>query len=186
MSIHPSDLEFMEKIRQGRLRKAGLRGIYVTASCEEGLDAYRRFSRGRGTYFWGLPGRGKTYAAACCVRLAIEDGINAKLTTSKALLDAVKDDYDGADSDALGWAERYELLVLDDLGVERSTDWAMETLTGLVDARVSAGLPTIFTSNYSLGDLRDRWGGMNGMRLASRIAGSCERVELTGNDRRWQ
>ena len=60
----------------------------------------------------------------------------------------------------------------------------METLTGLIDARVASGLPTIVTSNYGLGELRDRWGGMQGMRVASRLGGACERIEMTGRDRR--
>ena len=60
----------------------------------------------------------------------------------------------------------------------------METLSGLLDARVAEGLPTIVTSNYALGDLAERWGDMPGMRLASRLGGACERVEVTGRDRR--
>ena len=172
------------KMLESRLRKAGLRGEYATAACTEGALAYRRARDGRGTYLHGMPGRGKTYAAAAAVRLAVRDGLTAKLVTAKGLLDAIKAEWDGGERGALERAERYDLLALDDLGVERPTEWAMETLTGLIDTRVSAGLPTIVTSNYSLGELRDRWGGMPGMRLASRLGGACERVEMTGPDRR--
>lgn len=55
---------------------------------------------------------------------------------------------------------------------------------GLIDARVASGLPTIVTSNFSLGELRDRWGGMPGMRIASRLGGACERIQMGGVDRR--
>lgn len=174
----------MAMVRESRLRKAGLRGDYMRADSPEGRAAFERFKQGRGTYFWGLPGRGKTHAAACCVRLAVEQGRKAKLTTAKALLDAIKAEWDGGEKGVLKRAEGYELLVLDDLGVERPTEWAMETLTGLVDARVAEGLPTVFTSNYGLGELRDRWGGMQGARIASRIGGACEVIELGGEDRR--
>lgn len=174
----------LRQMRESRLRKAGLRGGYMTADSAEGRAAFERFKQGRGTYLWGLPGRGKTYAAACCVRLAVSQGRDCKMTTAKALLDAVKAEYDGGEKVTLRRAERYELLALDDLGMERPTEWAMETLTGLIDARVAEGLPTVITSNYSLGELRDRWGGMQGARIVSRIAGACERIELTGSDRR--
>ena len=60
----------------------------------------------------------------------------------------------------------------------------METITSLIDARVASGLPTIVTSNFSLGELRDRWGGMSGMRIASRLGGACERIQMGGVDRR--
>lgn len=174
----------LRQMRESRLRKAGLRGGYMSADSAEGRAAFERFKQGRGTYLWGLPGRGKTYAAACCVRLAVSQGRDCKMTTAKALLDAVKAEYDGGEKGTLRRAERYELLALDDLGMERPTEWAMETLTGLIDARVAEGLPTVITSNYSLGELRDRWGGMQGARIVSRIAGACERIELTGSDRR--
>lgn len=183
--LMPDELrDTLRKVMDSRMRKAGLLGSYADAECRDGRDAFARAVDGCGTYLHGLPGRGKTYAAACAIRLAVLCGMSAKLVTAKGLLDAIKAEWDGGERGALLRAERYDLLALDDLGVERPTEWAMETLTGLIDARVSAGLPTIVTSNYSLGELRDRWGGMPGMRIASRLGGACERVELTGADRR--
>lgn len=176
--------EMRRQIIESRLRKAGLRGTYADAACAVGEDAYRRARDGRGTYLWGLPGRGKTYAAAAAVRMAVMAGWDARLVTAKALLDAVKAEWDGGEKGTIYRAERYRLLALDDLGVERPTEWAMETITGLIDARVASGLPTIVTSNFSLGELRDRWGGMPGMRIASRLGGACERIQMGGVDRR--
>lgn len=114
------------------------------------------------------------------------DGGRAKLMTAKALLDGIKAEWDGGERGTLDRAERYDLLALDDLGMERPTDWAKETITRLIDARTMRGLPTIITSNYRLGQLRDIWGGVEGDRLVSRIAGSCERVEMSGPDRRMR
>ena len=148
----------------------------------------RIVERGRGAYLWGEPGRGKTYAAAHAVRVAVERSKGtkppAKLVSAKHLLDSIRDGFNGGDRDALRRAETVPLLALDDLGAERPTDWAIETLTGLIDARTAEGLPTIVTSNYSLGQLRELWGGMPGARIASRLGGACERIEVTGPDRR--
>ena len=176
--------EMRRQIIESRLRKAGLRGTYADAACAVGEEAYRRARDGRGPYLWGLPGRGKTYAAAAAVRMAVMAGWDARLVTAKALLDAVKAEWDGGEKGTIYRAERYRLLALDDLGVERPTEWSMETITGLIDARVASGLPTIVTSNFSLGELRDRWGGMPGMRIASRLGGACERIQMGGVDRR--
>ena len=162
--------EAVARIRASRLRKAGLAGAYASADCEEGRRVYGLVERGRGAYLWGAPGRGKTYAAACAVRLRVEaDG---------------RSGYDGGDRRALERAERYGLLALDDLGAERPTEWAVETLTRLIDARTTRGLPTIVTSNLKLSELRSAWGGISGARVASRLAGACERIEFTGPDRR--
>lgn len=183
-SIRTSDGEWEARCRQSRLHKAGLFGPYMQADSAEGRAAYDRCSEGRGTYLFGPPGVGKTHAAACCVRLALEAGRKAKLAKSVDLLEAVKAGFDGGWGGALDYAKACDLLAVDDLGMERPTEWAMETLSALVDHRTSRGLPTVVTSNYPLGELRNRWGGMEGNRLVSRIAGACERVEMRGADRR--
>ena len=132
----------------------------------------------------GEPGTGKTYAAACAVRMAVLDGTSAKLVTTSRLLDDIRSEYDGGERGVLRRAERYRLLALDDLGAERPTEWAIETLTRLIDTRVAEGLPTIVTSNYRIGQIRDLWGGMAGKRVASRLAGACRPIEVKGQDRR--
>lgn len=174
--------EHMRAVRASRLRKAGLFGEYAEADTPQGQEAYERSKKGRGTFLFGPCGTGKTLSAACAVRLAVLDGKRAKLVTAKQLLDSVKAGYDGGDRGALDRAEAYDLLALDDLGVERSTEWALETITRLIDTRTTRQRPTIVTSNYRLGELRDRWGGVPGQRIVSRIAGACERVEMGGED----
>ena len=174
--------EHMRSVRASRLRKAGLFGEYAQADTPEGRAACERARDGRGTFLFGPCGTGKTLSAACAVRMFAEEGKRAKLVTAKQLLDSIREGFDGGDKGALQRAERYDLLALDDLGVERSTEWALETLTRLIDTRTTRQRPTIVTSNYRLGELRDRWGGISGQRIASRIAGACERVEMGGED----
>ena len=139
--------QMMRKARECRLRKAGLRGGYMRAQSDIGERVCRIVERGRGAYLWGEPGRGKTYAAAHAVRVAVERSKGtkppAKLVSAKHLLDSIRDGFNGGDRDALRRAETVPLLALDDLGAERPTDWAIETLTGLIDARTAQGLPTI-------------------------------------------
>lgn len=194
-----SDIDVaMRRIAASRLRKAGLAGAYLTADCELGRRVDELVRKGRGAYLWGRPGRGKTYAAACAVRLATEregygmrptEGIRervpiARIVSTADLLSREREGYDGGQRGAIDRAASVGLLVLDDLGAEKATDWACEQLTRLVDRRVSSGRPLIVTSNLSLGELSKAWGGMPGERLVSRLAGACERIEVTGADRR--
>lgn len=187
----PEFIEVMRKIRESRLQKAGLRGCYLTAKSELGDEVCKLVSAGCGVYLFGQPGRGKTYAAAQAVRIATERApINeraAQLISSKHLLDGIKAGYglNQDTQDMLTIAEKIPVLALDDLGAERPTDWAIETLSSIIDVRTAAGLPIIITSNFSLGELRELWGGMPGARVASRIAGACKRIEVTGKDRRF-
>lgn len=181
----PEYVEAMAKIRASRLRAAGLTGEYARAECELGRAVYGMAKAGRGVYLHGPVGTGKTYAAACAVRKWLDGGGKARLVTAKKLLDQGRDGFkDGGDRHALERAERIPLLALDDVGLERPTEWAVEALCGLIDERAKRGLPTVFTSNYRLGELKKRLGGIDGERVASRIAGSCERIEVAGEDRR--
>lgn len=179
--------EAMAAIRESRLRKAGLYGAYAEADSEIGALVLERAERGRGSYLWGPCGTGKTYAAAHAVRAFALSGRRARLVTTTALLDGIKDGFDrGGDHGALERAERCDLLALDDLGAERATGWALETLTRLIDTRTARGLPTVVTSNYRLGELRDMWGGVTGQRIASRVAGACDIANIGGEDRRLE
>lgn len=72
------------------------------------------------------------------------------------------------------------LLVLDDLGAEKSSDFAIQSLYLIIDRRYSREQQTIITSNLSLGEIAEKIGD----RIASRIAGMCKVVELKGKDRR--
>ena len=72
------------------------------------------------------------------------------------------------------------LLILDDLGAEKTTEWVLQTLYIILNNRYSNLKRTIITSNLSLDELRDKIGD----RIASRIAGMCKIVKLTGCDRR--
>jgi DNA replication protein DnaC len=71
-------------------------------------------------------------------------------------------------------------LILDDLGTEKTTDWALQTLFIIINRRYNAELPTVITSNLALALLAD----ILGERIASRINGMCLYVELDGKDRR--
>lgn len=204
MSTPGSEAELVAAVRRSRLRKAGLGGAYLDADSELGRRVDELVRRGRGAYLWGRPGRGKTHAAACAVRLAMERAgyglgtvvggtgqprFPARIVTTAELLAAERAAFDGGAPGAMGRAASAGLLVLDDIGAERATDWAVEQLTRLVDRRVADGLPIVCTSNLPLGRLGEAWGGMPGERLVSRLAGACERIEVTGDDwrlREWR
>lgn len=80
------------------------------------------------------------------------------------------------------------LLVLDDLGTEKITHWTREILFDVLDRRLSLKRPTVITSNLNLDDLERRLTSEKddpyGERVASRIAGGCEVLEVKGADYR--
>lgn len=73
-----------------------------------------------------------------------------------------------------------ELLVIDDLGAEKTSEWVLQTFYIILNRRYSDKLQTIITSNLSLDELREKLGD----RIASRIAGMCKIIQLHGKDKR--
>ena len=80
-----------------------------------------------------------------------------------------------------------DLLVLDDLGAERATEWVDETMNSIVNTRYNDRRATIFTSNYEDGpdpDALDSLLARVGFRMHSRLRGMCEFLDYDGPDYR--
>ena len=75
-----------------------------------------------------------------------------------------------------------EVLVIDDIGTEKPSDWVAETLYNLVNSRYENTKTTIFTSNLELDELADKVDD----KLASRITEMTDIIKSTGKDKRKQ
>lgn len=71
-------------------------------------------------------------------------------------------------------------LILDDLGVEKTSDWSLQTFYTIINRRSNKHLPTVITTNLSMDEIGQKLGG----RIASRVKGMCKIIHLTGRDRR--
>jgi DNA replication protein DnaC len=90
-------------------------------------------------------------------------------------------DADITESQILEKYSEVEVLILDDLGVEKTSDWAFQLLYILINRRYENQKKTIITSNFSLEELSKRLGDD---RISSRIQGMCKLIEKSGNDYR--
>ena len=98
-------------------------------------------------------------------------------------LEDLRDSYDGKDSDfeqVLSMVKSCKLLIIDDIGAERVTDWVRERMVSIINTRVSNNLSTIYTSNLSPEELKEELGD----RISSRVLGSSQVIEIVSGDRR--
>jgi DNA replication protein DnaC len=130
----------------------------------------------------GKVGRGKTHQAWGAIRALAVTGLRVSWTVSTAAdLYASLRPRPGVDAETV--FQRYatsRLLVVDDLGASKSTEWTEEINYRLINHRYEHELPTLFTSNVPPKDLA----GELGERVASRLVEMTTRVVLTGEDRR--
>lgn len=149
----------------------------------------------RSLFIVGNIGCGKTYLASCLARDMHRRGHTVRWARVGDILADIRRTFNSRDThDPL---ERYKTtacLVLDDLGKERPTEWAVEQLFALIDARYNAELPLIVTSNYGGAELVFRltpttpWGEKGdpttGQAIVDRLRSMCEIVLLTGKSLR--
>lgn len=140
---------------------------------------------GKGLYLYGDCGTGKTHIAYAIWEKSRKLGRLAKIYNSPEMFDVIRDFYgkkgvDYRDNELKMLIDFEGILIIDDVGAEKPTEWVAETFYKIVNVRYEKQLPTIFTSNLSLDGLAEQIGD----RIASRIAEMCEVIKLKGNDRR--
>lgn len=134
-------------------------------------------------YIHGAAGSGKTHLAVALARaVAKHPGEVLKTNPINIFRDVRASEGAQGEIDAIKSYIGRKILIIDDIGVSKDTDFSFQTLYEIIDGRYSAmsgGL--IFTSNLSLNDLAVK---LNDDRLTSRIAGMCKIIKTTGPDRR--
>lgn len=139
----------------------------------------------RGLYIHGAVGTGKTHIAYALYKYAHETmRLRCRVYNTTELLWDIRKDFSRDINDKKHWDEELSeyrgLLILDDIGAERMTDFVAETFYLVINNRYNEMLPMVFTSNLNISDLAAQIGD----RTASRIVEMCDVVELFGGDRR--
>ena len=177
--------------RERALRKAGIPEIYW--DIPEDTSYLEAIDNG-GLFIYGKVGRGKTWLSVATMKAWMNRNRSerAVFTDAMSFLSHIRRAYDGGDTEreAMWRFIGAKLLVFDDFGKGRPSEWSLERMENLVQERYTTGRPTIFTSQWMGADLIGRLaeGGSteSATAIASRIVQRCKMVELTGPDRRMR
>jgi DNA replication protein DnaC len=144
---------------------------------DEKLDA------GRGLWFMGPVGTGKTTLAMLVSKAALRAGRSVAIYSLPRLLNEIRDTHRAERShvDLLDRLTAVDLLHIDDVGAERTTDWVLEELYSIVNARYEDERSMVITTN-----ILDREALCEQIteRTVSRLTEMCDELPLIGHDRR--
>jgi DNA replication protein DnaC len=149
------------------------------ANVEDNLD------RGRGFWFYGTVGTGKTSLAMVISRAAIEAGRSVVISSMPRLLADIRATYEEGSGrsyiDLFRRLSQVDLLHIDDVGTEKTTEWVLEQLYSIVNERWQEQRSIVVTTNL---DDRDQLREQVGARTVSRLSEMCATIPIMGRDLR--
>lgn len=147
------------------------------------VDNFQKFrADGKGLLLYGTVGTGKSYAAGCIANALIDKGTPALMTNFSRIVNTLSGMWDGK-QEYLDSLRQFPLLIIDDLGAERDTEFVNETVEAVIDARCRSKLPLIVTTNLTAEQLKNTE-DLRHERAYSRIMEMCIPIECKGYDRR--
>lgn len=139
---------------------------------------------GKGLLLFGTVGTGKTYLAACIANCLIDKDYRVLMTNFARLTNQIQGMFDGK-QEFIDSFNRYSLLIIDDLGAERKSEFMQEMVFNIIDSRYRSGLPFIITTNLTMDEIKKPQ-EIGYSRIYDRILERCFPVEVSGISRRRQ
>lgn len=130
---------------------------------------------------WGDCGTGKSFMAACIANAAIDAGMTARFITVPEIEQRLWNTDKVSLYDELN---HVGLLIIDDFGCERRTDYMDEIKFNLIDGRLRSGKPCVITTNLTLNDFAAP-ADLTQKRIISRIFERAKTFHVSGDDRRF-
>lgn len=157
----------------------------LTDAMRRYVDAFpRMLASGQGLLLWGNSGTGKTFAACEVANALIDNGYSVFVSSFSRIANVLQDTKEGRQK-YINNLNRYHLVVIDDLGVERQTQYMQEIVYNIIDSRYRAGKPMIITTNLDISELK-KPSDVSNIRIYDRIIERCFPVEVNGKSRRRQ
>ena len=134
-----------------------------------------------GLLIWGDVGTGKSFIAGCIANALLEQGIPVLMTNFSRILNALSGLYSQEKNQFIDSLNQYSLLILDDLGIERNSEFALEQVYHVIDSRFRSKLPLIVTTNLTLEELKHPRDQAHA-RIYSRVLEQCVPLKINNQD----
>lgn len=155
----------------------------VSAGMQSYCENFPRLRRdGKGILLYGDVGTGKSFFAACIVNELVSKGYRCRMTTFSRLTNQISAIWNGK-MNFIDELATLDLISIDDLGVERDTEYMNEHITTIVDTLYRAKVPMVITSNFSPQQMTEEC-DIRRKRIYDRLLERCHPVMMVGESRR--
>ena len=151
--------------------------MYMAKNYVEHFDELKM--TGSGLLLWGPTGSGKTFFAGCIANALIDQCKTVYMTNFSKVINKLTGAYTEDKNLIIDEMVKSSLLIIDDLGIERNTEYATEQVYNVIDARYRSGKPMIITTNIGIDDLRNPK-DLAHKRIYDRILEKCVPVLIDG------
>lgn len=138
----------------------------------------------QGLLFYGVVGTGKSFTAACIANELLNNRTSVVMTSFVKILQEIQKPQTD-ESEFMAKINSPRLLIIDDLGTERNTEYALEKVYNVIDSRYRVKKPLILTTNLSLQEMQDT-PDIRYKRIYDRIFEMCYPVRAAGRSWREQ
>lgn len=169
-----------------RFQRAKFENFQTTQYNERNLKLCRRYAerfdemvaKKQSLLFWGNVGTGKSFAAACIANYLLDRGVPVMMTSFVKLLSLIQNG-DEKEADIISRLNSAKLVIFDDLGAERNTDYALEKIYNIIDSRYQRELPIIFTTNLTITEMKNETDNRY-KRIYDRVFENIYPMQFTG------
>lgn len=130
-----------------------------------------------GLLLWGSVGTGKSFIAGCIANALLDQGVPVMMTNFTRLLNKLTDMYSGDRNAYIDSLNSFPLLIIDDLGVERNSEFAREQVFNIIDSRYRSQLPMIVTTNLTVEELKNP-ADLTRARIYDRVLERCTAIKV--------
>ena len=148
------------------------------AYVENWKEAYKNNT---GLLLFGDVGTGKSFFAGCIANALLDRDVPVLMTNFPTILNRLTGMFSEDKADFIASFDEYDLLIIDDLGVERSTEYAMEQMFFVIDSRYRSRRPMIITTNLKLSELKNP-PDLAHARIYDRILERCAPILFDGKN----
>ena len=154
----------------------------ITKAMRKYVDNFSELiKQGKGLLLYGTVGTGKTYAACEVANALVDSGVPVLVTNFARIINTLQGTFEK--QEFIDSLNSFKLLVIDDLGIERNTEFAREQVFNIIDSRYRANLPMIITTNLSIEKIKNPE-DIENKRIYDRILERCFPIEVAGGSRR--